>query len=183
MTKARSAGAVAVALGALVLVAGCSDADKKTDENACDPTPRTGEQVEEEVGALSSGVLDAMGIKAKVTDTKPMAGPYDGASEEDRARIVRHPWSVHGVRNEVLQSGMDNLAVELPKRGWKIVKSGPDASRNRNLEVSAVHLKTRAQLEMTWMKGLDGHAALISVDVYSRCFREPDRAERAAGEG
>ncbi len=67
---------------------------------------------------------------------------------------------------------MKNLRNALPNQGWKVTKHGKDSSRNRNLEIMAVHLKTHTQLEVTWLKGLDGHTPLLEITLYSRCFTE-----------
>ncbi|MDW6059546.1 hypothetical protein SAZ11_17945 [Streptomyces sp. FXJ1.4098] len=145
----------------------------ESDTREYDPVPRDSEDVEREVGELSSRVLDMLQIKGKVTDLAPMAGPCEMGDESvKKYRIVDHPWSLHGVGNSVLSKGMENLADKLPGQGWKIVKHGLDASKNKNLQILAVHRKTYTQLEVTWMKGLDGHEPMISVDLYSRCFRD-----------
>jgi hypothetical protein len=114
-------------------------------------------------------------VKGKATDLDPMAGPCDLSGDDtdtEGYRRVNHPWSVYGVDNSVLHTGMNNLADKLPKQGWKIVAHGPDASKNKNLEILAVHRATSTQLAVTWMKGLDGHEPLISIDLDSRCFRD-----------
>ncbi|WKX72406.1 hypothetical protein [Streptomyces sp. XD-27] len=139
-----------------------------------EPKSRSSREVEEEVGSLSSRLLDMTQIKGKVTDLAPMASSC-GVSDRDADmyRSVRHPWSIYGVENSVLQKGMEKLVDRLPKEGWRIVKNGPDASKNRNQEILAVHLKTRIQTQVTWKKGLDGRQPLIAFAVYSRCFRDP----------
>lgn len=160
-------------LAALMITTGCSSVSNESDKREYDPVPRDSEDVEREVRELSSTVLDMLQIKGKVTDLAPMAGPCDlGDESVKKYRIVGHPWSLYGVGNSVLRKGMENLAGKLPEQGWKIVKHGLDASKNKNLQILAVHRKTYTQLEVTWMKGLDGHKPLISVDLYSRCFRD-----------
>ncbi|MFE6778275.1 hypothetical protein [Streptomyces sp. NPDC057702] len=147
------------------------------------PKDRYGDEVEQEIAALSGELLDVLQAKGEVTKPGPMAGPCRvSAADAEMYRSVRHPWSFYGVDNKVLESAMDNLAKGLPDRGWKIVKNGPDASKNRNPEILAVHLKSRTQAEITWRKGLQGREPLISFAVYSRCFRDPDRSTRPAGE-
>ncbi|MGC5363293.1 hypothetical protein ACPXCE_16675 [Streptomyces sp. DT24] len=125
-----------------------------------------------EIASLSGKVLDMMGTNGKVTEPGPDVDPCDsdGSGSADHYR-VRHPWSVYGVSNTVLEKGMTELSRELPRQGWKIEEEGKDSSANRNLEILAVHPATHSQLEVTWLKGLDGHASLIEVSLYSRCFR------------
>ncbi|MGK5628057.1 hypothetical protein [Streptomyces sp. URMC 123] len=151
--------------------------DEKLDPRTYDPKPRESGEVQEEIGALSSRVLEMTGIKGKVTDTGPLAGSCEsGGADKKKYRMVTHPWSLYGVDNTVLEKGMDNLATELPKRGWEITKKGPDSSKNRNLEIKAVHGQTYTLMEAVWMKGLDGHEAMIAFNLYSRCFLDPKRA-------
>lgn len=138
------------------------------------PAVRNTEQVKEEVGGLSSRVLEMLGVKGKVTEPGPDVEPCErSASDSADYYKVSHPWSLYGVDNKELQKGMENLGRDLPNQGWKVVKNGKDASKNQNPEILAVHLKTRSQLEATWLKGLDGHEPLIEVTVYSKCFLEP----------
>ncbi|MCF4139881.1 hypothetical protein L1856_28325 [Streptomyces sp. Tue 6430] len=73
---------------------------------------------------------------------------------------------------------MANLRQELPNQGWKIEKVGDDGSRNKNMQILAVHTKTLSQAEITWLKGLDGHEPLIEVNLYSRCFRSANDSEQ-----
>ncbi|WP_367124050.1 hypothetical protein [Streptomyces phytohabitans] len=136
-----------------------------------EPKTRDAQEVHHEVSTLSSNVLDMIAIQGKVTEPGPMkypCGPDEGDS--DGLNRVRHPWSLYGVSNAKLQTGMENLERELPSHGWKIAKVGEDGSRNRNREILAVHDSTRSQLEVAWLKGEDGHQALLEVTVYSRCF-------------
>lgn len=113
-------------------------------------------------------------IKGKVTNLAPMASSCDvDDGDTKKYRSVRHPWSIYDVDNKTLEKGMNNLATQLPKQGWRIVKDGPDASKNRNREILAVHTKTHTQMEATWRKRAEDDDPLISFAVYSRCFRDP----------
>ncbi|MGW1073943.1 hypothetical protein [Streptomyces sp. NPDC002537] len=147
--------------------------DKKSGNLDYEPKTRDSRAVEKEVGSLSSKVLDMLQVKGKVTEPGPGVGAC-GTSGGDAAgyRSVRHPWSLYGVDNDTLQQGMNNLNDKLPTQGWKVERYGTDTSRNKNLEILAIHSETHTQLEVTWMKGLDGKAPLIEVTLYSRCFRD-----------
>ncbi|GHJ29022.1 hypothetical protein TPA0910_34550 [Streptomyces hygroscopicus subsp. sporocinereus] len=161
-------------LSALTLTVGCSSMDGNSSGLEYEPQVRKSRAVEEEVGTLSSRLLEMLKIKGKVTDLAPMASSCQVDDDDtEKYRSVRHPWSMYDVDNNALEKGMDNLAEQLPKQGWRVVKDGPDESRNRNREILAVHTKTHTQMEATWMKGLDGHEPMISFAVYSRCFRDP----------
>ncbi|MEV0277153.1 hypothetical protein AB0I22_12300 [Streptomyces sp. NPDC050610] len=160
-------------IGVLAFTVGCSAVHEKSGNLGYEPQVRDGRKVEQEIGSLSSEVLEAFHVKGKVTEPGPAAGRCDVDGEDaEKYRNVRHPWSLHGLGNDVLGKGMDNLVERLPGKGWKIVERGHDSSRNKNQRILAVHLKTHTQAEVTWMKGLDGHEPLIEVAVYSRCFRD-----------
>jgi hypothetical protein len=127
---------------------------------------------------LSSGVLDMMAVQGKVTEPGPGRTPCarDDGQEADGLFRVRHPWSLYGLDRATLETAMENLREALPGHGWKVERVGEDASRNRNPELLAVHPRTRSQLEVTLLKGADGHEPLLEVSLYSRCFADPDGA-------
>jgi hypothetical protein len=161
-------------LSALMLTVGCSSMGEKSSGLEYEPQVRKSGAVEEEVGTLSSRLLEALKIKGKVTDIAPMASSCDvGDGDTKRYRVVRHPWSIYDVDNKTLEKGMNNLAARLPQQGWKVVKDGPDTSKNRNRRILAVHTKTHVQMDATWRKRDEGDDPIISFSVYSRCFRDP----------
>ncbi|MFR9800379.1 hypothetical protein ACL02U_31445 [Streptomyces sp. MS06] len=138
------------------------------------PLPtRNSHTVEDEVSSLSSRVLDMLKVKGKVTEP----GAYTThCSDDDPSKgfWVRHPWSLYGLDNAELGEGFANLKRSLPDNGWKITMEGNDGSRNKNPEVKAVHEKTHTQLDVSWLKGLDGNTPLLDVTVYSQCFKKSD---------
>ncbi|WP_406218594.1 hypothetical protein [Streptomyces decoyicus] len=171
--KNKTFRAIPVYLGSLMLTVGCSTV--KSDSSGLDyePEKRDSQQVVREVGTLSSRVLEMLNIKGKSTEPGPAAAPCDASHDTSRTyQSVRHPWSLYGVENDALEKGMSNLHSALSNQGWKVMKYGKDSSRNHNLEIMAVHLKTHTQLEVTWLKGLDGHTPLLEITLYSRCFTE-----------
>lgn len=138
------------------------------------PLPaRNAAAMEEQVSSLSSSVLDMMNVKGKVTEP---GATTTHCSDDDPGEgfWVMHPWSLYGIDNSKLGEGFANLKKALPENGWKIVFDGHDSSRNKNLEVKAVHEKTRTQLEVSWLKGLDGNTPLLDVNLYSQCFKKSD---------
>lgn len=141
-------------------------------ENGKSLPVRSPSAVEDEVSSLSSQVLDMVKVKGKVTEP----GPYSSSCTDDGKKgvWVRHPWSMYGIDNSKLGEGFSNLKRSLPENGWKIVKDGDDGSRNKNPEIKAAHQKTHSQLEVRWLKGLDGNAPLLDVTVYSQCFKQAD---------
>ncbi|GHE58388.1 hypothetical protein CP980_19265 [Streptomyces vinaceus] len=161
-------------LGALTLTAGCSSADG-TPQGTYDPRSRSRQEVEKEVGDLSSGALGLTRINGKVTEGGPAVSPCGTSEEKKGLRSVRHVWSVYGVDHDALGQGMRSLAVQLPANGWKVVKNGPNPhTKAKTPEVFAVHETTRTQLEASWMDGSDGGEELINFSVYSECFKDTD---------
>lgn len=164
-------------VSAVMLSAGCSsvnDGSSKSSKLSYQPKKRDNREVEHEIGGLSSRILEMLQVKGKVTEPGPYtAACPSGKGDAGDLRWVRHPWSIYGTDRKVLQEGVDNLLESLPKQGWKVVKRGPDMSRNRNLQILAVHLKTHTKLDVTWMKDPGGDRPLIAVTLYSRCFRDP----------
>ncbi|MDQ0959769.1 hypothetical protein QFZ66_003647 [Streptomyces sp. B4I13] len=179
LRKGASLGAILLfAVLALVLTAGCSST--KGSENSLDyePQSRSTEAVKTEVSGISSQIFDVMDIKIKVTEPGPNVQPCDtGDGDTGKLLRIRHPWSAYGVGNDVMEKGMANLRQGLPEQGWKIEKVGDDGSKNKNMQILAVHKKTFSQAEITWLKGLDGHEPLIEVNLYSRCFRPAGGSE------
>jgi hypothetical protein len=132
--------------------------------------------VTSQVADESRAVAGMVHVTGKTTEAAPPRGtPTNMSCDEDNEdspeRQMAQSWSLYGVDNTVLGKGMADLAAGLPKQGWKVVKNGPDASMNRNQEIQATHLATETQIDVTWMKGLDGHEPLVHFDVYSPCFR------------
>ncbi|MFE1200891.1 hypothetical protein ACFW5V_04300 [Streptomyces sp. NPDC058762] len=143
------------------------------DKDSGNPLPsRSSSAVEEEVSSLSSRVLDMLKVKGKVTEP----GAYTSSCTADGSEgvWVRHPWSMYGIDNSELGEGFANLKRSLPGDGWEIVKEGDDGSRNKNPEIRAVHHETRSQLEVRWLKGLDGNTPLLDVTLYSQCFEKAE---------
>ncbi|MFF8270208.1 hypothetical protein ACF059_22940 [Streptomyces sp. NPDC016562] len=145
-------------------------------KRAYEPATRSHQEVEREVGDLSSRALDLTQVKGKVTDVGPVTYPCGTGEEKKKGlRYVRHVWSVYGVDNGTLDQGMKNLGAQLPENGWKVVKNGPNANtESKRIEVFAAHETTHTQLEATWLKGAGGGEPLISFAVYSRCFFDTD---------
>ena len=171
-SKGVSIGAGMIAVSAFVLTTGCSSTKGSGNSLDYEPKSRSTETVKSEISKLSSGLLDATGVKAKVTEPGPNVTPCQSeGGDSGKLYRVRHPWSAYGVGNDVMEKGMANLREGLPKEGWKIEKVGNDGSRNKNMQILTVHEKTRSQAEITWLKGLDGNEPLIEVNLYSRCYR------------
>jgi hypothetical protein len=168
-----------ITVSALMLTTGCSPNRGSENSLGYEPKPRSTETVKTEISELSSRIFDVMGIKSEVTKPGPNVQPCDsGDSESGKLYRIRHPWSVYGAQNDAMEKGMANLRQGLPDQGWKIEKVGNDGSKNKNMQILAVHEKTLSQAEITWLKGLDGHEPLIEVNLYSRCFQSAKGADQ-----
>ena len=145
-------------------------ADNQAKENL---PARNGDKLLDETEAKSSKILDVMNLKAKVTEPGASATECSGTSDEDTFSGV-HMWSVYGVPFTELQQAMDRLRQDLPKKGWKIVKDGPDRSRSRSPQILAESHKDRFTVDIRLRKrGADNSKdpSVIHVTVTSACYR------------
>ncbi|MFJ4522385.1 hypothetical protein ACIP4Y_15780 [Streptomyces sp. NPDC088810] len=133
--------------------------------------------VKQSVERASSEILDILAVKGKVTRSGAVAAPCSSYPEESEVHRMRHPWSVYGVPGDDLERAMDRLRKQLPAKGWKIVKDGPDKSRAKLPQIVANssdgHLSADLRL---WREPADSErSSMIEVTVVSDCFRsEPD---------
>ncbi|MEU7040105.1 hypothetical protein AB0A77_03480 [Streptomyces varsoviensis] len=168
-------------LAALALVtafgsisAGCSQVQE--DKLNYKPVDRDTAIAKKETNAVSSQLLDMMGIKGKVTE----GGPGLSRCEDDGARnlyLVRHPWSLYEVPNETLEKGMANLRKQLPEHGWKILKDGKANSKAQDPEILAENKKLQHAAHITWMRDSADGKPMIHISVVSACFRTPGGTE------
>ncbi|MEK8144917.1 hypothetical protein NKH18_35455 [Streptomyces sp. M10(2022)] len=70
---------------------------------------------------------------------------------------------------------MEQLKEELPKHGWKIVKYGPNTSKNKDLTLTADNDKKKVSVKVTHMAKFD--PATLSLDLVSGCYKVPDGEE------
>ncbi len=71
---------------------------------------------------------------------------------------------------------MERLKEELPKRGWKITKYGPNDSPAKNLTLKADYSKKKFSVQIELLeepKGSDD-PSMIHVSLGSTCFKVPD---------
>ncbi|MEU6664409.1 hypothetical protein [Streptomyces sp. NPDC046727] len=133
--------------------------------------------VKQSVERASSDILDILAVKGKVTQSGAVATPCTAYPEEDEVHRMRHPWSVYGVPGDDLERAMDRVRSQLPAKGWKIVKDGPDKSRAKLPQIVADspdgHLSADLRL---WLEPADSkRSSMIEVTVVSDCFRsKPD---------
>lgn len=162
---------------------GCSrvNSDSETDrhvESRLGYTPRVRpiEEAESEANAISSELLDLMGVLGKVTEPGAAVTPCEDIDPElETHYMVRHPWSIYQLRRGTFAEAMRNLRERLPDHGWDIVKDGETRSMARNPEIVAVHTATHHTAQIEWARKRSGDLEqLISVDVDSLCYRAPE---------
>ncbi|MEV0281617.1 hypothetical protein AB0I22_35245 [Streptomyces sp. NPDC050610] len=137
------------------------------------PVERDVDTAKKETKAVSSQLLDMMGIKGKVTQ----GGPGVSSCEDDDAQdlyLLRHPWSLYEVPDETLEKGMANLRKQLPEHGWKILKDGKANSKDQDPEILAENKKLQHAAHITWNRQTTTEKPMIHISVVSACFRAPE---------
>jgi hypothetical protein len=166
------AGALVVA-AALLTLTGCS-----MDESG--GTKVVGVRDQEETSAetkrVSSEIYDLIGVKG--TTSKGGAGVMSCEGKDtEKFYAMKHPWSLTAGTDEELAGAMERLKTELPKRGWKIVKYGPDSSPSKNLELTADNDERKFGVHISfWRKnsGGDTNPPSLIIDVISGCYEVPE---------
>ncbi|MCZ0203833.1 hypothetical protein OZK63_00140 [Streptomyces sp. UMAF16] len=138
---------------------------------------RDEQAVKQSVERASSEILDILAVKGEVTQSGAVATSCTSYPEEDEVHRMRHPWSVYGVPGDDLEKAMDRLRAQLPAKGWKIVKDGPDKSRAKLPQIVANSSDGRLSADLRlWREPADSkRSSMIEVTVVSDCFRsKPD---------
>ncbi|MFG2882328.1 hypothetical protein ACGFYV_08390 [Streptomyces sp. NPDC048297] len=158
---------------ALTALSGCGMTDNHSDEVPFAGTS-TSSDASDAVEKVSSEVYDLIGVKGKASDSRP--GVMD-CSDKDTKKYFRifHPWSFYPESASDLDVVMERLKTELPKRGWEIVAYGPDASKNKNINLTADNDKKKASVKI--IKMAKDEPPMLSLDVVSGCYKVPDGEE------
>ncbi|MFI9724594.1 hypothetical protein ACIHFE_34065 [Streptomyces sp. NPDC052396] len=153
-----------------------SKRDKAESKLGYKPEVRPVKSAEEEVNAISSKLLDWMGVQGKVTQPGAALGTCEAIDPELKTHYkVQHPWSVYDLKKGTFEEAMKNLRQKLPKHGWTITKDGETKSEARNPEIVAENASTHHVVRVEWAKNRSGGLKqLISVDVDSRCYEAPE---------
>jgi len=175
---------IAVAVVALSLTGtGCSNtmdhqADTAATHEMAGPkgTVLDVDKAREKAKGVSSQIYDLINLpSAKVTEP----GPSISTCEQDPEHLYQtvHPWSVYGVPEDELKAGFQRLRDGLPGKGWKIVRYGPNKSRNKTLELTA-DSKTEpfsvdAELWVSSPTAGREKEPKILINIVSGCWRAP----------
>ncbi|MGK5627703.1 hypothetical protein [Streptomyces sp. URMC 123] len=142
--------------------------------NDDDVAVRDTARMKETVGRASGTLLDIMGLAGKTTEPGPAASPCDGRPSGEGVRVIRHPWSLYDVPVDDMYAAMDRLREQLPRKGWKIVKDGPDKSPARTPQIVADSTEEplSADIRLLDERPYGKHTSLLEVTVVSTCFKE-----------
>ncbi|WP_274030346.1 hypothetical protein [Streptomyces sp. MMBL 11-1] len=159
-SKARKAAACVIIFCSLIL--GCSGMN----DNSDDAPVRVSSEVQDEVEKVSSSILEILSLKAKMTEAGAMISPCEGGTYR-----AHHPWGVYGPPVKDLEGAMDRLRSQLPEKGWKIVKDGPDDSRGKSPQIIADSTDGKFSVDARLHGGPSDDPAQLEVTVQSTCFR------------
>ncbi|CAL9289111.1 hypothetical protein [Streptomyces sp. SudanB25_2051] len=157
--------ALVVAVASLsALTAGCSS----TERLGYTPVRMDPDQARTKARGVSSRLLAMTGVKGKVTEPGP--GVSRCYEYGDDLFSTSHPWSVYGLTDDQVDTGMRNLRKALDENGWKITKDGKAPSENQDPEIYAENRNEQFTLHVTAYK--DGGAqTMLHFKVVSACFR------------
>ncbi|MDT3396095.1 hypothetical protein RKE29_05465 [Streptomyces sp. B1866] len=150
-------------------------------ENSNDPgdAPKTREvhDVEKEAQELSSQILEIINLRGKVSEPGPGVA-LCGEKDSEKYYVIHHPWSVAEVPVEDLRQAMTRLREEMPKKGWKVTKYGPDQSPSRSLALKAdstqKEFSVRIYLYDESRKAKPEGVSMIYAHLASACFQVPE---------
>ncbi|WP_225836229.1 hypothetical protein [Streptomyces sp. NK08204] len=134
---------------------------------------RDEQRVKESIEHASSEILGVMAVKGKVIESGAFSVPCSSYDSDEKVHRMHHPWSIYDVSGEALKGVMDRLRKELPVKGWKIVKDGPDKSPAKVPQIVANspdgHMSADLRL---WIEPSESErSSMIEVTVVSDCFR------------
>ena len=167
-----SAVVLAISISLTTLV-GCSMTDNGSDEAPSAGTS-TSRDASDAMEKLSSGIYDLIGVKGKASDSRPGVLECSGKDSVKYFTIL-HPWSFYPKSASELDEALQRLKEELPKHGWEIVAYGPDASKNKNVRMTADNNKKKASVRVIKMAKND--PPKLSLDVISGCYKVPEGEE------
>ncbi|NUK60969.1 hypothetical protein HRW23_00090 [Streptomyces lunaelactis] len=130
--------------------------------------------VKKRVTSASSEILDIMALKGKAQPSGAFSVKCSDYPPEDKVVRMRHPWSIYQVPDADLKAAMGRLQKELPAKGWKIVKDGPDDSQAKSPQIVADSGdgQVSADLRLRITPPGSEYKSAIEITVVSSCFRD-----------
>ncbi|MFF0745560.1 hypothetical protein ACFYVL_34680 [Streptomyces sp. NPDC004111] len=123
------------------------------------------------VEKVSSEIYDLLGVKGKASENSAGVTGCEGKDPKTYFRVF-HPWSFKAAAVSDQAKAMERLKSELPKHGWKIVRYGPNNSKNKSVTLTADHDEKKVSVKVTNME--KGDAPMLSLDLVSGCYKVPD---------
>lgn len=167
------------ALAVPITLSGCSNmGDNKKDDLGYTPKQREVSRVKDDAKEASSEILEIIDLRGEVSEPGPGIAQCSDKDPEKFYR-VNHMWSLSGVPVPDMQRAMTRLKEGLPKKGWKIVKYGPDGSRSKSPELIADSVPKQFSVNIHLYdesKKTEPNApkSLIYVFLTSNCFQVPE---------
>ncbi|MCS0639299.1 hypothetical protein NX801_27405 [Streptomyces sp. LP05-1] len=122
----------------------------------------------EKAKEVSSRLLEMTGVKGKVTEPGPRVSRcYEYG---DDLFSTTHPWSVYGLTDEQVDTGMANLRKALKENGWTITKDGKANSKAQSPEIYAENKAEQFAMNVTALKH-EGPDTMLNFSVVSACYR------------
>lgn len=144
------------------------------DANNSDDVPFAGTSTSrdafDEMEKTSSAVYDLIGIKGKASDSRPGIMDCSGKDREQYFRVF-HKWSFYPASPSQSGEAMERLKEELPKRGWKVVEYGRDASQSRNLRLTADSDERKSSVRV--VQDARNDPPKLSLMLVSGCYQAP----------
>ncbi|MFD7910611.1 hypothetical protein ACFV30_07750 [Streptomyces sp. NPDC059752] len=161
---------VLLALTAPAALGGCGLGDSADADGVPLVGTSTSRDAADAVEKVSAELRGLTGVEGKPSEGLPGITECPG---KDPARYFRvsHPWSFYPASNDRLDEAMERLRAALPEHGWKVVRYGPDTSRNQNLSLTADDGAKEYGVSVVRMKRND--PPKLSLTVVSGCYEVP----------
>ncbi|MET7622341.1 hypothetical protein [Streptomyces sp. NPDC005408] len=162
-----------------LFLGGCSQVSEKKEAAPV----RDEAVVKKRVTGASSEILDIMALKGKTQPSGAFSVKCSDYPPEDNVVRMRHPWSIYQVPDADLKAAMGRLQKELPAKGWKIVKDGPDDSQAKSPQIVADSGdgQVSADLRLRITPPGSEYKSAIEVTVVSSCFRDESGSAPESG--
>ncbi|MFE9637121.1 hypothetical protein [Streptomyces sp. NPDC006463] len=119
--------------------------------------------------AVSSRLLEMSGVQGKVTEPGPSVSRC--SEYGDDLFSTSHPWSVYGLTDDQVETGMANLRKALNENGWKITKDGKANSNAQSPEIYAENKTEQFAVQVTGLKDRGPVETMLNFSVVSACYR------------
>ncbi|XIE78782.1 hypothetical protein AB6O49_13185 [Streptomyces sp. SBR177] len=166
------AGATALLVSlALTTLSGCSMTDAKDSDSPPFAGVSTTSDARSAAEKVSSELYDLIGLKGKTTEPGPGVNECPGKDPE-KYFTTFHMWTLTPTSPAQLDGVMERLKKQLPEHGWTIVDFGPDASKNKNIRITADNDAKKHSVKIThWAKD---NPPKLNVYLVSGCYQVPE---------